>query len=135
METYRGTVNQWELDHMGHMNVRFYVAKFDEGTWQLFGALGLTPEWLRSHSRGMAAVEQNIWYLTELTGGDLISIESRVLDVTAKAVRFRHEMIATATGEQAAATELVAVHIDTQARRAVPLPAFVRVRAAELGTS
>ena len=24
-ETYRGFVYPWEMDHIGHMNVRFYV--------------------------------------------------------------------------------------------------------------
>jgi acyl-CoA thioester hydrolase len=33
--TYRGTVYPWQCDHMGHMNVMWYVAKFDEASWQL----------------------------------------------------------------------------------------------------
>ena len=28
--TYRGTVYPWHCDHMGHMNVMWYVGKFDE---------------------------------------------------------------------------------------------------------
>ena len=27
--TYRGLVHQWHCDHMGHMNVMWYVGKFD----------------------------------------------------------------------------------------------------------
>jgi len=33
--TYRGIVYPWHCDHMGHMNVMWYVAKFDEATWTL----------------------------------------------------------------------------------------------------
>ena len=64
--TYRGAVYPWHCDHMGHMNVMWYVGKFDEATWHLFTLLGLTPTFLRENARGMAAVEQNIAYKREL---------------------------------------------------------------------
>ncbi|RMD62625.1 MAG: hypothetical protein D6826_06990, partial [Alphaproteobacteria bacterium] len=57
IETYRGTVYPFHLDHMGHMNVQHYVAKFDEGVWHLFASVGLTPGYMRTRDRGMAAVE------------------------------------------------------------------------------
>ena len=41
--TYRGTVYPWHCDQVGHMNVMWYVGKFDEATWHLFHAIGLTP--------------------------------------------------------------------------------------------
>jgi acyl-CoA thioester hydrolase len=31
--TYRGVVYPWHCDHMGHMNVMWYVGRFDEATW------------------------------------------------------------------------------------------------------
>ena len=37
--TYRGTVYPWHCDHMSHMNVMWYVSKFDEATWQFFNHL------------------------------------------------------------------------------------------------
>ena len=45
--TYRGTIYPWHCDHMGHMNVMWYVGKFDEATWQLLAAVGLTAARLR----------------------------------------------------------------------------------------
>ncbi len=39
---------------MGHMNVMWYVSKFDEATWHVFASLGLTPSFLRQHDRGIA---------------------------------------------------------------------------------
>jgi acyl-CoA thioesterase FadM len=33
IDTYRGVVYPWHCDHMGHMNVMWYVGKFDEATW------------------------------------------------------------------------------------------------------
>ncbi len=69
--TYRGAVYPRHLDHMGHMNVQFYVAKFDEAVWHLFDRIGVTPGYIRAHDRGMAAVEMNVRYLKELRAGDL----------------------------------------------------------------
>ncbi len=114
--TYRGTVYPWHCDHVGHMNVMWYVGKFDEATWQLFNAIGLTPSYLRSAKRGMAAVDQHISYLSELHAGDVVTIRSVVLEVKEKSIRFQHEMRNDETGDVAARTILKAVHLDTELR-------------------
>lgn len=64
--TYRGAVDPGHCDHVGHMNVMWYVGKLDEATWQFFNILGLTPDYLRSQKRGMAAVDQHISYIREM---------------------------------------------------------------------
>lgn len=132
MDTYRGVVYPWQCDHMGHMNVTWYTGKFDEATWALFSAIGITPTYMREQSRGMVAVEQKIAYQRELLAGDLVLVRSRVLEVREKVLRFQHEMINVETGELAATSELTGVHIDRTVRRACPLPAEVVARAREL---
>lgn len=127
--TYRGVVTPSQCDHMGHMNVAWYVAKFDEATWQLFAAIGLGPSRLRAEKIGMAGVEQHIEYKRELFPGDVVTVSSTVLEVRDKAIRFAHEMMRDDTGELAAKTVLVAVHLDTVTRKARVLPADVRERA------
>ena len=130
--TYRGTVYPWHCDHMGHMNVMWYVGKFDEATWHLFAQVGLTPGFLRENGRGMAAVEQTIQYKRELVAGDLLTIRSSVLEVKEKSIRFLHEMRKEGVDEIAATTTLVGVHLDTATRRACALPAVVGARVQEL---
>ncbi|MCW3473107.1 acyl-CoA thioesterase [Limobrevibacterium gyesilva] len=132
--TYRGTVYPWHCDHVGHMNVMWYVGKFDEATWTLFLRLGLTPTYLREQQRGMAAVQQNISYRRELLAGDVVEVHSRVLEVREKVLRFAHEMRNAETGEVAASCELTAVHVDRQSRRSCAFPDTVRAAAqARLG--
>ena len=130
--TYRGTVYPWQCDHMGHMNVMWYVGKFDEATWQLLAKLGLSPSRLKNDGRGMVAVEQHIAYKRELCAGDVITVRSAVLEIKDKSVRFTHEMTNDETRELAASTVLVGVCIDLESRRAVALPADVRASAAGL---
>jgi acyl-CoA thioester hydrolase len=132
IETYRGVVYPWHCDHMGHMNVMWYTGKFDEATWALFAAIGLTPSYLREQNRGMAAVQQNTTYRQELMAGDLVLIRSWVLEVREKVLRFMHEMVKADTGEVAATSELTGVHFDRAARRSSALPAAVAERAAAL---
>ena len=122
MLTYRGTVYPWHCDHMGHMNVMWYVGKFDEATWQFFHAVGLSPSLLRERERGMAAVEQRITYARELHAGAVLSICTAVDEVHAKRLVFTHEMVNDETGVVAARCTLVGVHMDTVARKSCPLP-------------
>lgn len=134
--TYRGAVYPWHCDQMGHMNVMWYVGKFDEATWHLFGNLGVTTGFLRDNNRGMAAVEQHINYRRELMAGDLISIHSAIVEVKEKTIRFTHEMTREGSGEIAAATMLTGVYFDLSARRACPFPPEIRERAlAAVGAS
>jgi acyl-CoA thioester hydrolase len=117
---------------MGHMNVACYVAKFDEATWQLLNAIGLTPSRIRDERIGMAGVEQHIEYKSELFPGDVVTVTSRIVEARERVVRFVHEMRKDDTGELAATMALVAVHMDMTTRRARALPLDVRDRAAAL---
>src|SRR5688572_5331437 len=121
IDTYRGAVYPWHCDQMGHMNVMWYVGKFDEATWNLFAELGLTASFLKEKGRGMAAVQQNITYKRELHAGDLVSIKTVLLEVRGKVVKFVHEMRNGPKGEIAAIMVLTAVHIDTAARKSCAL--------------
>lgn len=130
--TYRGSVYPWHCDHIGHMNVMWYVGKFDEATWHLFAAIGLTPSYLRDGHRGMAAVQQTISYKKELLAGDIVEVKSRVLEMREKVIRFAHDMINSETGEVAATCELTAVHLDRAARKSIAFEAAIRANAERL---
>ena len=130
VDTYRGVVYPWHCDHMGHMNVMWYVGKFDEATWQFFSLIGLTPEFLRRNRRGMAAVEQRVAYERELVAGDIVTVTSAALEVRDRVIRFVHEMRNAHSDEVAAVTVLTAVHLDTELRKATSFPTEIKDRAA-----
>ena len=132
MLTYKGTVFPWHCDEMGHMNVMWYVGKFDEATRHFFHELGITPAVVREHKRGMAAVEQTIQYKRELQAGDIVSVHSVLLEIKRRSVRFAHEMRKVDTGEIAATTTLTAVHFDIVARRSCAFPDSVKEKVAAL---
>ncbi len=120
IETYRGVVYPSQLDHMGHMNVQWYTARFDEATWHLMSRVGITVTYMDENDRGMAAVEQTTKYKAEVKSGDLLVIKSKLLEVKDKAVRFLHIMYNAETEQEVASSELVGVHIDTMTRKSCP---------------
>ena len=130
--TYRGTVYPWQCDHVGHMNIMWYVGKFDEANWNFFARLGLTPTYLRESGRGMAAVQQNISYKRELLAGDIVEITSSLLEIRHKSIRFVHEMRNAETGEVAALCELTGVYMDRRLRKSCAFPDEIRKMAEAL---
>ncbi len=127
--TYRGVVYPWHCDHMGHMNVMWYVGKFDEATWNLFASIGITPAYVRDQRHGMAGLQQNITYKKELIAGDVVVVRSQILEVRQKVIRFQHELFNGEEGELAAVCELTVVHLDLGTRKSRPFPPEIAARA------
>ena len=124
--TYRGTVYPWHCDHMGHMNVMWYVGKFDEASWNFLASIGFTPAYLRDSNRGIVAAEQHLAYKKELLAGDTVFVRSRLLEARQKVILFMHEMVNAQTLEVAATSQYTAIHIDRGTRKACPLPPQVQ---------
>jgi len=118
------------------MNVRHYVAMFDQSSWLLLAQLGLDSQYFGDHARGMAALEQTIQYKNELRSGDMFEIRSGVMEVREKTLRLLHNMYNVRTGALAASTTILGgVHTDRQARKSAPLPASIREGAQNLVAS
>ncbi|MCW9003060.1 MAG: thioesterase family protein [Rhodospirillales bacterium] len=130
--SYKGAVYPWHCDHVGHMNVTWYMGKYDEATWNFFAGLGLTPSFLRENGHGMAAVEMKITYQRELHAGDIVEVRTRLREIRDKVILFTHEMFNGETGELASRNEVVGVFMDTVKRRSCPFPETVIAKAREL---
>jgi acyl-CoA thioester hydrolase len=130
--TALSVVYPWHCDHMGHMNVTWYTGKFDEATWHLLAQIGITPTYLRDRRRGMVAVQQETTYRRELLAGDLVAIQSGVLEIREKVIRFYHEMLNAETRELAAKTTLTGVHLDSETRKSCPFPVEILERGRQL---
>jgi len=128
IDTYRGSVNVWECDYLGHMNVQFYTDRFSHAAGQLFAKLALP----RERHVGSAAVQYDVRYLKELRAGSPILLRSTMLDVGNKTLRFGHRLYNSASGELAATADIVGVTFDLKARKAIAVPDEVRAAAQKL---
>lgn len=129
LETYRGTVYPWHCDFNGHMNVMYYVGKFDEATWHFLAHFGITPSYLKNEDKGMVAAEQNFKYFEELNAGDLIYVKTELLEFKQKAIVFLHKMYNVESNTLVAEGRMVGVHIDKKSRKSVLFPEDIRAYA------
>ncbi len=87
IEVYRGNVNTWECDEMGHMNVRFYVAKCEEAIAILLAELGLPPAELKRQRLRALAMDYHVRFLAELHAGAGVYACGTVLEAEEKRLR------------------------------------------------
>jgi acyl-CoA thioester hydrolase len=121
-ETYRGFVYPGAIDQVGHMNVQSYTGRFDEATWHFLARLGFPPSLLKQQERSFVALDQRTQYKREVLVGSLLHINSELLEIRRKTVRFVHRMFDSETNEEVASTELVGVYFDMKTRKSLELP-------------
>ena len=119
---FQGMLYPMETDHMGHANVRFYSRAFNEAAYFTFTTAGVTPEFMREHDRGMAAVTENFLYKREILPGDLVQVRTCLIGFTEKTLHVWGVMIDPIKDEYCAVNDQICVHLDTVARKAVPWP-------------
>jgi acyl-CoA thioester hydrolase len=122
---------EWE-DLNGHVNVRHYLALYDQAGWPLMGWLGVDERHFREERRGFFDLEHHIWYLAEMHVGDTVTVHARFLARSAK--RFHGAMFIANRSRQsvASAFEYVSTAADLEARRSVPLAPDIAARLDEL---
>ena len=81
VEVWSGGVNTWECDEMGHMNVRFYVAKAMEGLGVLAAMLGMSDAFSPRAEATLLMREQHIRFLKEAHAGAALYMTGGVLQM------------------------------------------------------
>lgn len=122
---HRETIPETYLDAMGHMNVRWYMALYDQATWDFFETIGMTPDYFETQNAGAFALRQFIQYFSEIRAGQTAGVRTRVLGRTDKRFHFMHFMINETTGQVASSFESMGTHADLKQRRSAPFPAFI----------
>lgn len=122
---YQETIPADYIDAMGHMNVRWYMALFDQATWYFFDAFGMTADYYTDSHAGAFALRQFIQYFSEIREGQTVAIRTRVLGRTDKRFHFMHFMINETTGQVASSFESMGTHADLKQRRSAPFPPFI----------
>ena len=121
VHTFKGAVLASEYDFASHMNSHMYVSRFDQATWFLLHAIGMTPASMKQKNLRVAIVRQNYQFLEELRGGELVEIKSGFLTVGGKYFRFLHQMYDYETGKMVATCDSVAVQASLGSGKSVPM--------------
>ena len=120
--TYKGAVQTWECDSNRHMNVMYYINKFELAGRNCGNEFGLKREFLESNNLGVAVVEQNIQYKKEVFEDDLIYVLSRAKGYSEKVMNFEHTMYDSESDQLSAVMDIKLVLFDMKLRKAVKLP-------------
>jgi acyl-CoA thioester hydrolase len=134
IETLRLMTQAWHCDHLGHVNVSFYMGWLGDAAFALGAMHGWTREQVAAENAGVAAVRAEVDYQAELHGGDLVRMESTVESIAERKIVFRHRLIRVGDEKQAMAARLTGVCIDLLQRRSRLFPpVFVDRIAATFG--
>jgi acyl-CoA thioesterase FadM len=98
LETYRGTVNQWEVDNVGHFTVAYYFARFEDATLALLDAVGLGGRAVGGAGLACRVERCDVRYLRELRVADLLHVRSAIVGVDQDGIVLAHEVYDSADG-------------------------------------
>ena len=119
---YRFTIPNSYLDIMGHMNIRWYMALFNEGVLPFLQKIGVTQAYVERQNCGAFALEHFVRYLAEVHVGQTVTIHTRVVARSAKRLHFMQFMANETTGNVAATLEILNSHANLALRRTSPYP-------------
>lgn len=96
LETYRGVVYRWEVDHNDHLTVAYYFARLGDATLALLDALKLPTEgdgslWLTA--------DCYVRYARELRVGDIMHITSAPIATESDGLVAGHKLVNTGRDE------------------------------------
>jgi acyl-CoA thioester hydrolase len=113
--THTSTVTEEQIDHLGHMNVRFYAVNAHEATRTVLADL---PSW---DGREHFVHDVYTRHLKEQLLGARLAVRSAILDSTGAALRLHHELVNRDTDELAATFVHGISPLDEDGRR-LPVP-------------
>jgi len=110
------------IDYNGHLNMAFYNVLFDRCVDCVYDQLGIGEAYVRESGGSCFTLQVHLNYLSEISLGDPISVTLQLIDYDAKRLHYFQTMTNQRTGELAATSENLAIHVDMKSRRSAPFP-------------
>jgi acyl-CoA thioester hydrolase len=115
-------------DANGHMNMRWYVAIFDDAGDELHERVGLMPEFHRQHQTGTVDLEHHTHFLNEVMPGDTLAVYSRLVARSPKRLHYLMFLVNETQCKVAAIFECMNAFLDLAARKTAPFPPEILAR-------
>lgn len=110
------------------MNMRWYVAVFDDAGDDLHERVGLTPEFHRLRGTGTVDLEHHTHFLNEVLPGDHIVVYARLVARSPKRVHYLMFLVNETRSKLAAIFECMNSFMDLETRRTAPFPSEIMAR-------
>jgi acyl-CoA thioester hydrolase len=125
---YRTVIPSEFKDRNRHMNMRWYLALFDEAGHAMDPILGLTSDYFEASGMGGFDLEHHLWYPAEVHIGDTVAIRVRFLARSPKLIHYLLFMENETRGILSSVFECVYAHADLKIRRTAPFPVQIAAR-------
>ncbi|WP_169515298.1 thioesterase family protein [Gordonia shandongensis] len=133
LSTYETTVAREWIDYNGHLSEAFYVLVFGYATDTAMDVLGLDEGYRSRTGCSLYTVEAHVRYLREVGLAAPLTVTTEIVGVADKKLHIAHSMH---SGETLVATEeIMALHVDQEAGRSVPMPDDVAAAARAAATA
>ena len=126
----RTTVPEAYRDSNGHMNVRWYVALFDDAGDTLHDWMGLTAQHHAAHGTGTFDLEYHVNFISEVLPGEDIAIYIRLVGYSEKRLHYVMFLVNATRGRLSATLECINAFADLRVRRTAPWPPEVAAKLA-----
>ncbi len=126
------TIPEDYRDENGHMNMRWYLAIFDDAGDVLHDRIGLSREYHSRHKSGTFDLEHHLYFLSEVNPADEVSVYMRVVARSAKRLHYLMFMVNVTRGRLAAIFECMNAFADLTMRKTAPFPEEVVLKIDEI---
>ena len=132
LEIWRGGVEQWECDAMGHLNVGFYLSRSMQGLVNLAAEMGMPRAFAPDAQATLQVREQHVRFVKEARPGAPLIMTGGILEMNETEARLLM-VLRHASGELSACFQTVVAHVTARDARPFAWPRRVLERAEGLG--
>ena len=129
---HRATIGPEHLDTMGHMNIRWYMAFYDETAWAFAKTMDMDEAYFRATQSGLFALQHYIRYMAEVLSGDEVAVYGRLIGLSASRFLFMGFLVNETQDRVASTAEALVAFADMSVRRVAPFPPDVAARMNDL---
>ncbi len=129
---WRGSVEAWECDEMGHMNVRFWVRRALDGMMLIATELGCERAYAPEATATLLPLRQHIRFLKEAREGVPLFFRGGVVSLSETDITFYGEIVHTLDGAIGATFLTTMAHVEAKTGRCYPWPERTRALAAAI---
>jgi acyl-CoA thioesterase FadM len=116
---------EW-TDRNEHVNIRHFVAVFDDAGDEFYLTVGLSDAEHRLRQSGTMDLEHHTHFVREMRAGDQLAVYLRIVGVSAKRFHYLMFLWNETAGELSSIFECVNSFVDLTRRKTAPWPDDVR---------
>jgi acyl-CoA thioester hydrolase len=120
------------IDENGHMNISDYFRICSHAIWKTTITVGLGERYIAEHNQSLFTVEQHMRYFGELRLGERFSVHVRLIERSARVVHAMAFVVDQEKQVLACTQEATLVHVSTDTRSSIDLPAAIAVELDDL---